>query len=197
VWVTITTPGEARAAAAAGASVLVAQGIEAGGHRGGFDDTAEQLGVLALVRLAAAASNLPIVAAGGIADAAGVAAVLAAGAGAAQVGTAFLLADEAGTHPAHRAALAGDAPTAITRAFSGRRARGIVNRFMREHPDAPSAYPEVHHLTSPLRAAARERGDGEGFNLWAGQAYPLARAEAAAAIAERLTPRRTGTPRPR
>jgi nitronate monooxygenase len=195
VWITVTTPDEARAATAAGASVLVVQGIEAGGHRGGFDDTAEQFGVLALIGLTAATSPLPIVAAGGIADARAVAGVLAAGAAAAQIGTGFLLADEAGTHPAHRAALGGSAPTAITRAFSGRRARGIANRFLLEHPDAPSAYSEVHYLTSPLRAAARERGDGDGFNLWAGQAYRLARAGRAAEIVERLTPRRTGTTR--
>ncbi len=188
VWVTVTTAEEARAAAAAGASALVAQGIEAGGHRGGFDDTAEQLGLPALIRLAAAESSLPIVAAGGIGDAAAVAGVLAAGAEAAQAGTAFLLAREAATHPAHRAALRGDAPTAITRAFSGRRARGIANRFLLEHPDAPSAYPEVHYLTSPLRAAARERGDAGGFNLWAGQAYRLARADGAAAIVAALAP---------
>jgi nitronate monooxygenase len=189
VWVTVTTPDEARTATAAGASVLVAQGVEAGGHRGGFDDTSEQFGVLALIRLAAAASPLPIVAAGGIADAPAVAAVLAADAVAAQIGTAFMLAHEAGTHPAHRAALGGDAPTALTRAFSGRRARGIANRFLRAHPDAPSAYPEVHYLTSTLRAAARERGDGDGFNLWAGQAHRLAREQSAAAIVARLTPR--------
>jgi nitronate monooxygenase len=182
VWVTVTTPGEARIAAAAGASVLVAQGVEAGGHRGGFDDTSEQFGVLALIRLVAAAAPLPIVAAGGIADATAVAAALVAGAVAAQAGSAFLLAPEAATHPAHRAALRGDAPTALTRAFSGRRARGIANRFLIEHPDAPSAYPEVHYLTGPLRAAARERGDADGFNLWAGQAYRLAQEEPAAAI---------------
>ncbi len=189
VWVTVTTPDEARTATAAGASVLVAQGVEAGGHRGGFDDASEQFGVLALIRLVAAASPVPVVAAGGIADAPGVAAVLAAGAVAAQVGTAFLLAHEAGTHPAHRAALGGEAPTALTRAFSGRRARGIANRFLRDHPDAPSGYPEVHYLTSTVRAAARERGDGDGFNLWAGQAHRLAREENAGAIVERLSPR--------
>src|SRR5690606_18550778 len=117
-------------------------------------------------------TDLPVVAAGGIGDGAAVAAVLAAGARAAQLGTAFLRADEAGTHPAHRDALGGG-PTAITRAFTGRRARGLVNRVMREHPDAPSAYPHIHHLTAPLRAAARAAGDPGGFNLWAGQAHDL------------------------
>jgi len=206
VWVTVTTPAEARRAAAAGAQALVCQGAEAGGHRGAWDDRddAESLGLLALLRLCAAATDVPLVAAGGIADGAAVAAVLAAGARAAQLGTAFLRADEAGTHPAHRAALAEDARTGITRAFTGRSARGIVNRFMREHEaDAVVAYPQVHHATSPLRAAARRAGDAEGFNLWAGQAHVLAReapageivrtlaAEAAAAAraaADRLSP---------
>jgi nitronate monooxygenase len=141
---------------------------------------------------------VPLVAAGGVADAAGVAAVLAAGASAAQVGTAFLLAPEAGTHPAHRAALADvDARTGLTRAFTGRLARGIVNRFMEEHPDAPVGYPHINHATSPLRAAARAAGDAGGFNLWAGQAFPLAVARPAADTvralgAARVDPRGTG-----
>jgi nitronate monooxygenase len=206
VWVTVTGAAEARAAAAAGAQALVCQGAEAGGHRGAWDDRddAESLGLLALLRLVAAATDLPLVAAGGIADGAGVAAVLAAGARAAQMGTAFLRAAEAGTHPAHRAALAGEGRTGLTRAFTGRTARGIVNRFMEEHEaDAVVAYPQVHHATAPLRAAARAAGDAGGFNLWAGQAHALAReapaaeivrdlareaAEAARAAAARLSP---------
>lgn len=177
VWITITTPDEARAAAAAGADALVVQGAEAGGHRGSFDDaTPGEIGLLALLQLAAAAApGLPLVAAGGIANGAGVAAALAAGAAAAQLGSAFMLTPEAGTSAPHRAALATPAPTALTRAFSGRSARGIVNRFMRDHEAAaPRAYPEVHHLTAPLRAAARERGDADIVNLWAGQAHALA-----------------------
>ena len=122
-------------------------------------------------------------AAGGIGTPAAVRAALALGAAAVQVGTAFLLADEAGTVPAYRERLAaGDAPTGLTRAFSGRLARGIQNRFMDEHPDAPLAYPEIHHATAKLRAAARKAGDADGFNLWAGEAYPLARAWPAADI---------------
>jgi nitronate monooxygenase len=86
-----------------------------------------------------------------------------------------MLAPEAGTHPAHRAALSdARSTTAFTRAFTGRLARGIVNRFMSDHPDAPSAYPHINHATAPLRAAARERGDAGGFNLWAGQSHALA-----------------------
>jgi nitronate monooxygenase len=186
VWVTVTGPAEARQAEAAGASALVVQGAEAGGHRGGFDDTAEPVGLLALLRLVAAATRLPIVATGGLMDAQGVAAARAAGAVAAQAGTAFMLAPEAGTHAAHRERLGTDAPTALTRAFTGRLARGIVNGFMRDHPDAPRAYPEINHATAPIRAAARERGDAEGFNLWAGQAHALARERPAGEIVRSL-----------
>jgi nitronate monooxygenase len=173
-WVTVTSPAEARIAASAGAQALVLQGSEAGGHRASFADTDDEpLSTLVLLRLVAHDLRLPLVAAGGLTDGPAVAAVLAAGAAAAQLGTAFLRADEAGTEPPYRDALGSSAPTALTRAFSGRRARGIVNRFMSEHPDAPSAYPQIHHATSPLRAAARKKGDADGFNLWAGQAHRL------------------------
>jgi nitronate monooxygenase len=177
-WVTVTSPAEAEAAASAGAGALVVQGIEAGGHRGSFEAaTSADIGLLALLQLVRSVTELPLVATGGIATGAGVAAVLAAGAAAAQLGTAFMLAPEAATSPAHRDALAREVPTALTQAFTGRRARGIENRFMQEHEhEAPLAYPEVHNLMAPVRAAAREQGDPEGFNLWAGQAYPLARA---------------------
>jgi nitronate monooxygenase len=188
-WVTVTGPQEARVAAAAGANALVLQGIEAGGHRASFlKDDADGLGILALVRLVATGIDLPLVAAGGLADGPAIAGVLAAGASAAQLGTAFLRAPEAGTHPAHAAALASDRPTALTRAFTGRPARGIVNRFMTEHSDhAPNAYPHIHQLTAPTRAAARQRGDADGFNLWAGQAHRLARKRPAAEIVATLS----------
>jgi nitronate monooxygenase len=107
-----------------------------------------------------------------------IAAVLAAGASAAQLGTAFLATPESGAHPAHKQALTDPhfVRTELTRAFSGRPARGLVNRFMREHgPYAPAAYPEVHHLTSPLRKAAAKAGDAQGMALWAGQGHRLAR----------------------
>jgi nitronate monooxygenase len=176
VWVTVTTAAEAVSAVRAGADALVVQGVEAGGHRGSFDDAAPgEVGLLVLLQLVAAAVEVELVATGGIATGRAVAAVLAAGACAAQLGTAFMLTPEAGTSAPHRAALAGEAETALTRAFTGRSARGLVNRFMTEHADdAPRGYPEVHHLTAPLRAAARERGDAEGINLWAGQAHALA-----------------------
>jgi nitronate monooxygenase len=188
-WVTVTNPAEARAAASAGADALVLQGAEAGGHRGSFADTDEEpLSTLVLLRLVAREVRLPLVAAGGLSDGPAVAAALAAGAAAAQLGTAFLRADEAGTEPAYRDALASRTPTALTRAFSGRRARGIVNRFMSEHSEAaPSAYPQIHHATSPLRAAARKKGDPDGFNLWAGQAHWLAPSGPAAEIVREIS----------
>ena len=187
VWCTVTRPTEAKVAAAAGVDALVVQGSEAGGHQSSFDDTdAAPIGLLALLQLVRDATNLPLVAAGGIATGAGISAVIAAGASAAQIGTALMLAPEAGTSAPHRAALSGDAPTALTRAFTGRRARGIVNRFMREHDDAaPKAYPQIHYVTTPLRAAARAAGDAGGINLWAGQAYTLTKAAPAAELVAR------------
>ena len=190
VWITVTTVGEARAAQHVGADALVVQGVEAGGHRGGFDDAHPgDIGLLALLQLVQAAVNdgLPLIAAGGLITGRGVAAVLACGAAAAQLGTAFMLCPEAGTVPAHQDMISrDDAPTALTRAFTGRTARGIVNRFLEDHADAPSAYPEIHHLTAPLRTAARTRGDTHGFHLWAGQAHALAQPLPAAELVVRL-----------
>lgn len=185
VWVTVTSAAEAVQAQAAGVDALVLQGTEAGGHRGGFADDghAGGLGLLALLRIVAGTVSLPLIATGGIADGAGVAAVRCAGASAVQVGTALMLAPEAGTNEAHRRLLRQRVPTALTRAFTGRLARGIVNRFMVEHSaGAPIAYPEINHVTSPLRAVARSRGDADGFNLWAGQAHELAEPLPAAEI---------------
>jgi nitronate monooxygenase len=178
VWVTVTNVEEAERAARAGADALIVQGIEAGGHRGGFADDGGQgsWGVLALLRVTSARVSLPLIAAGGIADAQSVAAVRCAGAVAAQLGTAFMLAPEAGTARAQRELLREPTPTRLTRAFTGRTARGIVNRFLAEHTEsAPIAYPEIHHATSPIRAAARRSGDADSFNLWAGQAHELVR----------------------
>ena len=194
VVVTVTDPDEAERAAATGADALCVQGFEAGAHRGLFTDDAadpaggQTYGLLAALRLVSARVDLPLIATGGLVHGADVAAVLTAGAAAAQLGTAFLRADEAGTQPAHQRALAeGGRATAFTRAFSGRPARGIVNRFMSEHSAAaPSAYPQVHHLTRPVRAAAGKAGDPETLNLWAGQTYALATAGPAAEIFRRL-----------
>ena len=188
-WVTVTEPAEAAAAVAAGADGLVVQGVEAGGHRGAFVDRPDRVdyGLLALLQLVGARVDVPLVATGGITTGRAVAAVLAAGAAAAQIGTAFMRCPEAGTSAPHRAALASDRPTGLTRAFSGRLARGIVNRLQAEHsPDAPIAYPEIHHITAPLRAAARQAGDGEVINLWAGEAHALATELPAAAVVAAL-----------
>jgi nitronate monooxygenase len=184
VWATVTALHEARAARDAGVDALVVQGAEAGGHRGAWRDEGEPVPLLDL--LASIDVDLPLVATGGIVDRDGVRAALAAGAQTVQVGTAFLLCPEAGTSEPHRRALRSGGETAFTRAFTGRSARGIVNRFMVDHPTAPSAYPQVHHLTAPLRAAAREAGDADGINLWAGVNFARAEELPAAEIVAAL-----------
>ncbi|MCW2963047.1 MAG: 2-nitropropane dioxygenase [Actinomycetia bacterium] len=184
VWATVTAAHEARAARDAGVDSLVVQGAEAGGHRGAWRDDGEATPLLEL--LASIDVGLPLVATGGIADRDGVAAALTAGAQAAQLGTAFLLCPEAGTSEPHRRALRTGGDTSFTRSFTGRSARGIVNRFMVEHADAPAAYPHIHHLTAPLRAAARAAGDAEGINLWAGVNFARAEELPAAEVVARL-----------
>jgi nitronate monooxygenase len=188
VWVTVTSLDEARRAAAAGADLLVVQGYEAGGHRGGTSDAPEEaVGLIALLQLVTARVATPVVATGGIATGRAVAAVLCLGARAAALGTAFLDCPEAATAPVHRSALHDDAPTRLTRAFSGRTARGIENGFLRAHSEsAPAAYPEVHHLTSPMRKAARQAGLADYVNLWAGQAHPLTATSPAADLVREL-----------
>ena len=194
VLVTVTTPEAAVRAADLGADALVLQGFEAGGHRSLFTDDADQpgggaeYGALALLRLVAARVDVPLIAAGGLVHGGDVAAVLAAGAAAAQLGTVFLRADEAGTSDAHRKALVvADRETAFTRAFSGRPARGLVNRFMDELSDgAPAAYPQINRMAGPVRKASAAAGDPEAISLWAGQTYALAYDASAAVIVERL-----------
>ena len=133
-------------------------------------------------------TDKPLVAAGGIASGDAVAAVLRAGAAAAQIGSALMLTPEAGTSDVLRAAFRRGGPTALTRAFTGRRARGIVNRFMQDHgASAPSAYPQIHYATAPIRAAARAAGDADAVNLWAGQAYALAEEMSASELVARWT----------
>jgi nitronate monooxygenase len=187
VWATVTSSTEACTACASGADALVVQGAEAGGHRGSFidaDDPGEPL--LELVQRIDA--SVPLIATGGIADAGDARAACEAGATAVQAGTAFLLCPEAGTSDAYRQAIAAGGRTALTRAFTGRQARGIVNDFMRAHPDAPWAYPQVHHLTAPLRAAARAAGDAERINLWAGTEFSRTRALPARGVVAQLRP---------
>jgi nitronate monooxygenase len=187
VWVTVTSAAEAIRGADVGADCLVVQGLEAGGHRGGFSDDVEPIGLLALLQLVRKAVAAPLVATGGITSGAGLAAALAAGARAGALGTAFLRCPEAGTSPVHRQALEGDRPTALTRAFTGRLARGVRNRLLDEHSAAaPAAYPAVHHLTAPLRAHGRSTADSEVVNLWAGQAYRLATDRPAGEVVQRV-----------
>ena len=182
VWVTVTNPDEASIAVRAGADCLCAQGSEAGAHRGSFanlsgaNESGRAARALELVAAIRAATDIPLVAAGGIMTDEDVAAALAAGADAVQCGTAFLRSPESGAHPVHKAALA-DAryqTTSVTRAFSGRPARGLVNGFMRAHQDVPAAYPEINNATRPIRSAAAAAGDPDRMSLWAGQGYRAA-----------------------
>ncbi|MGV0635650.1 nitronate monooxygenase [Mycolicibacillus trivialis] len=185
--VTVTSAPEAAQAVRAGADGLVVQGPGAGGHRGTFR-TGDEPGAAPLATLLGrvrAVTDLPLIAAGGLGSAADVAAVRAGGAVAAQVGTVLLLTEEAGTNPVHRAALQNPAfsATVVTRAFSGRYARSLVNDFTRRFdPIAPPAYPELQHLTAPIRKAAVAEGDPQGASLWAGTAHAAARAGSAGEI---------------
>ncbi|MFF5531607.1 nitronate monooxygenase [Streptomyces cinerochromogenes] len=191
--VTATTAEEARAVERAGADAVIAQGVEAGGHQGTHRDLPENdgsgTGLLSLVAQVREAVRIPVVAAGGIMRGSQIAAVLAAGASAAQLGTAFLATPESGAHALHKQALTNPlfARTELTRAFTGRPARALVNRFLREHgPYAPAAYPEVNHLTAPLRKAAAKAGDAQGMALWAGQGHRMARELPAGQLVEVL-----------
>ena len=193
VLASATTVDEARWLQAHGADAVIAQGLEAGGHRGHFlsDDLTAQMGTFALLPQIVQAVDVPVIAAGGIADASGVAAALALGAVAAQVGTAYLLCPEATTSAIHRAALQSEAArhTALTRLFTGRPARGIVNRVMRElgplSPVAP-AFPLATSAIAPLRAHAERLGSGDFSPLWAGQNTSGCRAMGAAALTRQL-----------
>ncbi|MBV7697672.1 nitronate monooxygenase [Streptomyces sp. TRM70350] len=191
--VTATTPDEARAVERAGADGVIVQGAEAGGHQGTHRDIPENdgsaIGLLSLLGQIREAVGLPLVAAGGIMRGSQIAAALAAGASASQLGTAFLATPESGANAVHKQALTNPlfVRTELTRAFSGRPARGLVNRFMREHgPYAPAAYPEIHHLTSPIRKAAAKAGDAQGMALWAGQGHRMARELPAGQLVEVL-----------
>lgn len=178
IVMTVTNPDEARQAAERGVDALCVQGFEAGAHRGIFTDDGSPAGgptygLLALLRLIQHETDLPLIATGGLVHGADIAAVLVAGAVAAQLGTAFLASPEAGTKAPQREALKTGRDTTFTRAFSGRPARGQVNRFLSEH-DGPAAYPQVHNMTKPIRAAAAQQGDAEAMSLWAGQTYTVA-----------------------
>ena len=188
-----TTVDEARWLEAHGVDAIIAQGVEAGGHRGMFltDDLATQVGTLALVPQIVQAVKVPVIAAGGIADARGVAAAMALGAAGVQVGTAYMLCHEATTSALHRAALKRETArvTALTNLFTGRPARGIVNRLMREigpiSPAAP-AFPLATAAIAPLRAQAESLGSSDFSPLWAGQNASGCREVSAAQLTREL-----------
>jgi nitronate monooxygenase len=188
VMVTVTSAYEAGVAIAAGADSLVVQGPDAGGHRGTFapdmDPGTESLHEL-IDRIHRVHREVPIIAAGGLGTADAVAGVLRRGAVAAQVGTALLLSDEAGTNPAYRTAMKNQlfGNTIVSRAFSGRYARGLENEFVRLLDTvAPLGYPEVNQMTLPIRQAAAAMEDPNGMNLWAGTSFREARPGPAADI---------------
>jgi nitronate monooxygenase len=191
----ISTVAEARAAEAAGADVIVAQGMEAGGHRGCFDASEAErqlVGLFALLPAVVDAVRVPVVATGGIADGRGVAAALTLGASAAQIGTGFLRCPEAKISPAWADALGQTAPenTMVSRAFSGRAGRSVATDYARAAtaPEAPQSapYPVQRALTATMRAAAQRDGDIQRMQAWAGQSAALARAEPAAEAVERI-----------
>ncbi len=190
VAVTVTSALEAQLAADAGTDLLTVQGSEAGGHQGSFADLAANhrplISLLAQIR---ETTDVPMIGTGGVMTGRDAAAVLAAGAIAVQLGTALLCTPEAGTSALHRQALLDGryTDTILTRAYSGRFARGLVNRFALEHDgQAPPAYPEVHHLTRPLRAAAAQAGDASVPSLWAGTGWRQLTTGPAATIIRRI-----------
>jgi nitronate monooxygenase len=191
----VTTVAEARAAEAAGADVVVAQGMEAGGHRGCFDAASAErqlVGLFALLPAVVDAVEIPVVATGGIADARGVAAALLLGAAAAQIGTGFLRSPEAKLHPAWADGLGRTPPegTMLTRAFSGRAGRSIATGYARaaaaQDAPTPAPYPVQRGLTQAMREAAARDGDLERMQVWGGQSAALARAEPAEQLVREL-----------
>jgi nitronate monooxygenase len=193
---TATTVEEAIALERAGVDAIAAQGSEAGAHRGTFDGGADfdaaMIGTMALVPQCVDAVSIPVIASGGIMDGRGIAAALALGAAVAQMGTAFLASDESGIPAGYKEAVlaARESDTKVTRAFSGRAARGLVNRFMGEvearGPQANLGYPAQNALTRPLRTEAARQNRPEYLSLWAGQGVRMARREPAADIVRRL-----------
>jgi nitronate monooxygenase len=191
----VSTVAEATAAEAAGADVVVAQGMEAGGHRGCFDSRlaeAQQVGLFALLPAVVDAVRVPVVATGGIADPRGVAAAFMLGASAVQVGTGFLRCSESKIHQAWAEALARTPPegTMLTRAFSGRAGRSIATDYVRAAAAAsaprPAPYPVQRGLTATMRQAAQQSGDVQRMQVWAGQSSAMARAQPAGEVVDYL-----------
>jgi nitronate monooxygenase len=193
IGVSATCVAEAQHLQSLGVDFIIAQGAEAGGHRGSYlrDAHETMTGTLALTRLVVRAVTIPVVAAGGIMDGAAIAAVLALGAQGAQLGTAFLTCSESGAPPVHKQSLlaAREDTTRVTEKFSGRAARGLTNRFMREmesRDTAQLAFPAQNMITGPLRAASAKVGSADFLAMWAGQAAPLARELSAAQLVAAL-----------
>ncbi len=194
-FATVTTVAEAKRAEAAGADAIIAQGMEAGGHRGAFDAAkaeCELIGLMALIPAVVDAVRVPVIAAGGIADGRGVAAAMTLGASAAMIGTGFLRCPEAKLHPAWSNALGETAPegTMVSRAFSGRPGRTIATDYARAAAErsapGPAPYPVQRGLTTPMRMEAQRAGDIQRMQAWAGQSAALARAEPAGDLIQRI-----------
>jgi nitronate monooxygenase len=192
VGITVTTPDEARTAAAHAPDFLCLQGSEAGAHRGAFvngDHSGQDVPLRQLLAAAQAITDLPLIAAGGLATTTDIGDVLERGATQAQLGTALLRCTESGAHSLYKAALTDPqfTETAVTRAFSGRRARSLVNDMVRHYVEVPKAYPEINNATRPFRAAAASHGDPQHISLYAGEGYRMAEDGTAGEIIERLT----------
>ena len=191
VALTVTTEDEAARAQAVGPDCLCLQGAEAGAHRGSLandDRPGQDRPIRELLAAVARTSDVPLIAAGGVGSPEDVAALIGAGAAMVQAGTAFLRCPESGAAAGYKAALADPAAseTVVTRAFSGRRARALVNAMVRDHPDAPAAYPEVNNATRPMRAAAARAGDTGHMSLYAGTGFRLSRDQPAGEVIEHL-----------
>ncbi|TYR79153.1 nitronate monooxygenase [Priestia megaterium] len=177
IMITVTTPDEAKQAVLAGADALCIQGIEAGGHRGTFQNNQTQDGdytVEELLQLLNDELDIPLIAAGGIMTGGDITRILKAGASAVQLGTAFICCKESGASEVYKSALLNHTykSTAVTRSFTGRRARGLVNKFLSSYTSlAPAAYPHIHHMTKPIRTKAAEQKNAEYLSLWAGTGY--------------------------
>ncbi|MBT3905966.1 MAG: nitronate monooxygenase [Rhodospirillaceae bacterium] len=192
ILATVTTPAEALAAAAAGIDAVIAQGHEAGGHRGVFDPSIDQnIGTFALLPLIRNTVDIPVIAAGGVMNGAGIAAALMLGADGAQLGTAFIACPETVATNAHRALLeSGDTPTEVTTVVSGRPARGFTNEYMkqfRSDDERIPAFPIAYDANKSFAAAAKNAGESGYGTMWAGQAAALSQAMPAAELVEQLT----------